>query len=114
LRAIRAERVRYRKAQHRRCEMEICPNCLGRKEIKGPRAVAPGFRRTKDCPTCEGSGAVSDAKTRWVRCNNCDGWGMVGPLIAEFTCGECNGFGFVPPRNRGGMEMGLEPGSSEG
>ena len=94
--------------------MQICPNCLGRRETKGRRSVAPGFRRWKDCPTCEGSGVVSDAKTRWVRCDNCDGWGMVGPLIAEFTCGECNGYGFVPPCNRGGMEMGLEPGSSEG
>lgn len=82
--------------------MAICPNCLGRKEVKGPRSMAPGFQKWKDCPTCEGRGAVSDVKAEWIRCDNCDGWGLVGPLIGQFTCAECNGYGFVPPaRTRG-------------
>lgn len=43
---------------------------------------------------------MPDAKATWVRCDNCDGWGMVGPLIGQFTCGDCNGYGFVPPPRR--------------
>ncbi len=77
--------------------MDICPNCLGRKEIKGPRCVAPGFRRRKTCPTCDGRGEVTSAKAQWIRCENCDGWGQLGPLIGQFTCNECNGYGFMPP-----------------
>ena len=83
-----------------RCALETCPNCLGRREITGPRSVAPGFRRPKVCPTCEGAGEVRDAMAAWVRCDNCDGWAMVGPLIGQFTCGDCNGYGFVPPPRR--------------
>jgi len=78
--------------------MQICPNCLGRRQIEGPRSVAPGFKRWKKCPTCQGAGEVYDRKADWSRCDNCDGWGEVGPLIGQFTCGECNGYGFVPPQ----------------
>jgi DnaJ-class molecular chaperone len=87
--------------------MQICPNCLGRSEIEGPRSVAPGFRRWKECPTCDAAGEVPDAKAGWIRCDNCDGWGLVGPLIGQFTCGECNGYGFVsPPRAPAGVRDG--------
>ena len=76
--------------------MEICPNCLGRGEIKGPRSVAPGFQRRKVCPTCDGTGEVDVRKSGWVRCGECDGWGEVGMLISPLTCSECNGYGFRP------------------
>ena len=80
--------------------MEICPNCLGRGTILGPKSVAPGFQRRKECPTCGGSGEVDPRIADWIECHECDGWGEVGMLIGQVTCTECNGYGFRPTRSR--------------
>lgn len=74
--------------------MVICPNCMGRGSILGPKFVAPGFQTHKVCPTCEGTGQVDERMANWQECPECDGWGETGRLIGQITCTGCNGFGF--------------------
>ena len=77
--------------------MVTCPNCMGVRELEGPRWAPPINWSVKRCPTCKGIGQVPNKYSQWEICPNCEGWGKVDPLILSPRCPQCNGVGMVLP-----------------